>query len=121
MNFKRVIKWIGYIIGVLILIYILILGVLIYLYFSSMTRLLISSLYSPIDNDIDMKVPKYPNISSFFIFTRLFYNTLLDVFNYNIRALDTDKMLISYIKHKKGTSVEVPLCYSLLESCIGLI
>ena len=30
MNFKRVIKWIGYIIGVLILIYILILGVLIY-------------------------------------------------------------------------------------------
>ena len=30
MNFKRVIKWIGYIIGVLILIYILIFGVLIY-------------------------------------------------------------------------------------------
>ena len=30
MHFKRLIKWIGYIIGVIVLIYILILGVLIY-------------------------------------------------------------------------------------------
>ena len=76
-----------------------------------MTSLLISSLYNPMDNEIDIK------IQVFSFFTSLFYNTLLDVLNYNICQLYTYKILM----HKKGTSFEVPLCYGLLETCMVLI
>ena len=86
-----------------------------------MTRLLISSLYNPIDNDIDIKSKNILTFQVFPFFTSLFYNTFLDVLNYSIRALDTDKILIVYIKHKKGISKEVPHYYSLLENCMVLI
>ena len=76
---------------------------LIYSYFSSMTRLLISSLYNPMDDDIDMKIQNILTFQVFSFFTSLFYNTFLDVLNYSIRSLDTDKILIVYIKHKKAS------------------
>ena len=76
-----------------------------------MTRLLSSSLYNPIANDIDIKIQIYPNITKFLILhsTRL-YNTTLDGLNYNIQYTFTDNRLVTY---KRGTSFEVLLCYSL--------
>lgn len=41
----------------------------IYSYFSSNEHLRISILYNPIDNDIDIKTKKYPNIPSLLIFS----------------------------------------------------